>query len=375
MTAPRFIAAIGLVLFVAASAAAQGGDARRYLPDRADEDWSFLKEAPHIDFWDPVKYIPLGREDWFVTLSAEARLRPEGFRIRPTRTRPATTDSYLLQRYLAGADAHLGRRVRVFAEVQSGVINGSLRSPRPTDRNLLDLHQAFVEWRRPPGTNRRSSVKIGRQELAIGSTRLISASPGLNVQRALDGATVVRDALSWTVSGAIARLVGLEAGLFDDRSGSGQLFWGVAASRRSPRFERGELALYYLGIDRATSLYAGAIGAERRHTAGVKWTGTGARAALNYDGLFQWGTFGGAVIRAWAFATETSWQIASTRGRPRASVRLDAASGDRDPADARLQTFNPLFPGNSYAGAVGLLGPTNLIDVTPALRLTPRQSL
>jgi len=36
----------------------------RYLPDAADQDWSFLKNAPKTDIWDPVKYIRLGREDW-----------------------------------------------------------------------------------------------------------------------------------------------------------------------------------------------------------------------------------------------------------------------------------------------------------------------
>jgi hypothetical protein len=54
-------------------------------------------------------------------------------------------------------------------------------------------------------------------------------------------------------------------------------------------------------------------------------------------------------------------------------VRADIASGDKDRLDPRLQAFNPLFPGNSFAGAVGLLGPTNLTDVTPALTMVPHR--
>src|SRR5262249_34517242 len=53
----------------------------------------------------------------------------------------------------------------------------------------------------------------------------------------------------------------------------------------------------------------------------------------------------------------------------------DIASGDKDPADPRLQSFNPLFPGNSYAGAVGLFGPTNLTDLTPAVNLVPHNKV
>ena len=364
-----------LLVVLGTPAAAQERPPRTYLPDRADEDWSFLKEAPKVEFWDTLKYIPLGRDDRFVTLSGEVRYRSEGFRIRETLARPATIDNYMLQRYLFGADVHLGSRARVFTELQSGIINGRLQSPRPTDRNTLDLHQGFVQWRQSVRANHRVSVKAGRQELAIGSTRLISASPGLNVKRSFDGAEISYRSPSWTLAGAAARLVGLQGGAFDDRPDSGQLFWGAAASRRGPRFQRGELGAYYLGVDRSQSLYAQGIAPERRHTVGAKWTGTGDRVSLNYDGLFQWGSFGGARIRAWGFATETGYQLASRGWRPRVSVRADIASGDRDRADPQLQAFNPLFPGNSYSGAVGLLGPTNLTDLTPSLTMSPMANL
>lgn len=363
-----------MVLLKAGEAAAQNTD-RVYRPNPADEDWSFLKAAPRADFWDPAKYIRLGRDGWFMTASGEIRIRPEGFRIRPTDDRPSVVDNYLLQRYLFGVDTHLGTRTRVFAEIQSGIIGGRLQSPRPTDQNTLDIHQAFVEWRQPLHHDRLLSVKAGRQELAIGSTRLISASPGLNVKRSFDGAVVSYRAPSWTLSGATARLVALTPGNFDDRWTSGLLFWGVAASRRSPRFERGELGAYYLGLDRAQSLFAQGIAPERRHTVGMKWTGSGARLTLNYDVLLQWGTFGGAPIRAWAFATETGYQLTTRGWRPRLGVRADLASGDRDAADPRLEAFNPLFPGNSYSGAVGLLGPTNVTDLTPTLTMRPWRSV
>jgi hypothetical protein len=179
---------------------------------------------------------------------------------------------------------------------------------------------------------------------------------------------------SWTLAGAAASLVSVGGGSFDDRADGRQPFWGVAASRRSPRFERGELGVYYLGIDRPRSLFHQGIAHERRHTAGVKWTGTGTQADLNYDALFQWGRFGDESVRAWAFATESGYRL-STKWRPRISLRADFASGDRDKADPRLDSFNPLFPGNSYSGAVGLFGPTNLTDFTPALTLAPARGL
>jgi hypothetical protein len=373
-----FLTVLAVVLTTASAAAQETQPrTRQYLPDAADEDWSFLKTAPKADFWDPIKYIALGREDWFMTLSGEVRYRPEAFRILATDTQSGAKDGYFLQRYLFGADVHLGPRARVFTEVQSGIINGKFGSPRPTDQNTLDMHQAFFEWRQPVRGTHRVSAKVGRQELAIGSTRLISASPGLNVKRSFDGAGLSYRTSSWTATGAVAKLVGIGRGAFDDWVADEPLFWGVAVSRRAPRFRNGELAGYYLGVDRKQSLYAQGVGQDLRHTVGVKWSGAGVPLDVNYDAIFQWGTFAGAPIRAWAFATETGYLItsSSSRWRLRASVRADIASGDHDPADPRLQAFSPLLPGNSYSGAVGLLGPTNLTDATPALTMSPRRDL
>ena len=49
--------------------------------------------------------------------------------------------------------------------------------------------------------------------------------------------------------------------------------------------------------------------------------------------------------------------------------------GRSRPERSALESFNPLFPGNSYSGAVGLFGPTNLTDFNPSLTVFPRRGL
>jgi Alginate export len=359
-----------LVAFIclAAELSAQQPVVRSYSLNTADEDWSFLRDrTKRNDFWDPLKYISLGREGRYLTLSSEIRYRVEGFHLRGDSSTPSTMDNYLLQRYLVGADLHLGPRLRLFTEFQSGIINGQLRSPRPQDRNIADFHQAFLEWRQPVKGKSVFGLKAGRQEMSIGSSRLISASPGLNVKRSFDGALLYFRSDSWRVSGTFAKLVAVNPSAFDDRPDHEQTFWGVSASRKSPRFQKGELGFYYLDVDRARAEYDQGQGRDLRRTVGVKWTGTGTRLDLNYDFIWQWGSFEGSAVRAWAFSTETGYRFAGTRGKPRLSVRTDIASGDRDRSDPKLQSFNPLFPGNSYSGQVGFFGPTNLTDFTPAV--------
>jgi len=40
-----------------------------YHMDRSEENWSFLQDSSmRSDFWDPIKYIRLGREGWYLSL-------------------------------------------------------------------------------------------------------------------------------------------------------------------------------------------------------------------------------------------------------------------------------------------------------------------
>jgi hypothetical protein len=349
--------------------------ARAYRPNIADEDWSFLEDkALRQDVFDPVKYIPLWNGRSYLTFGGEARIRPEGFRLRGATSEANVVDNYVFQRYLFATDWHLGKRFRVYGELQSGLLNGKLASPRPTDKNVADIHQAFVEYHSPrPSTagsgGRQLYLRVGRQEMSIGSSRLISASQGLNVKRSFDGVVGGYQAGRWLAEGGAARLVAVGGGAFDDTSTPAQEFWGGAVRRTGVLFPGGAAGAYYLGVDRRVSIYTQGPGAERRHTVGGKFAGVWKAWEFDYDVVGQWGEFAGAPARGWGLSAENSVRVRAWPLRPRFTLRVNAASGDRDAADPRLQSFNPLFPGNAYSGLVGLLGPTNLSDVTPAVQL------
>jgi hypothetical protein len=121
-----------MFICLAGNLSAQQPAVRDYLPNTADEDWSFFSErCQRNDFWAPLKYIPLGRKGHYLTVSSEIRYRAEGFHLPSDGRAPSTTDTCLLQRDLVGADLHLGPRFRLYTEFQSDIINGQLRSPRP----------------------------------------------------------------------------------------------------------------------------------------------------------------------------------------------------------------------------------------------------
>jgi hypothetical protein len=367
------VLALGCLLTVAT------GDAhaqqRVYQPNLAEEDWSFLADpAKRIDRWDPLKYISLGRDGWFMTLAGEIRYRPEGFRIRPTDTSASTRDNYLLQRYLFGTDLHFGSRTRVYSEFQSGIINGRTQGPRPTDQNTFDLHQLFLELNSRRDAKVGVDLRLGRQELNIGSSRLISASPTLNTKRSFDGLRLSVTVRGWRFESAVAALTALQPGVFDDGADTDIKFWGVAAVWPGQRL-KGSWTFYYLGLSNDDIQFAQGRGRDERHTVGVGWRAAARAVDFNYDLILQQGSFEGGSVDAWGVSTETGVRLPGVGWRPRVGLRANAASGDRDRLDASLQSFNPLFPGASFAGPIGLFGATNMIDVTPFVSVMPARRL
>src|ERR1700693_4334621 len=124
--AAPFVAVWALVLFAsvrcvqAQSAADPTIPNRNYTLLREDEDWSFLRN-PNLrqDFWDPIKFIPLRRsnKDWYLTIGGEAREVWEQIGNDNWGKQPYM-NAYLNERYMLSFDAHYGKHVRSFVELQ-----------------------------------------------------------------------------------------------------------------------------------------------------------------------------------------------------------------------------------------------------------------
>jgi hypothetical protein len=341
----------------------------QYQPLRYEEDWSTLRDpSRRTDFWDPVKYIELHEGRWYVSLGGEGRVRYEALQNAAFGSGPQDGNGYVLQRYLAHADFHAGSRVRLFAEVQSGLESGRTGGPRPTDEDRLEFHQAFLELKTGP-PERSFTLRVGRQEVGFGSGRLISASEGRNVRRTFDAVRPIVRLGSWTWNGLVARLVAVEPGVFDNSHEPWQTFGGVGFIRAHGSRQEEGTSGYYLRFSRRAAQFNQGIGHEVRQTLGSRTWGRWADADYNYELILQWGSFAGAPIRAWALATDTGYSFRWLRWPTRVGLRADLTTGDSRRDDPALETFNPLFPGTAYSGRAGLIGPANSIDMTPGVRL------
>jgi hypothetical protein len=363
------VCAVRPVQVLAQSAATEKRPA--YQSFRYDEDWSFLSvNSRESDWLDPLKYISLGREDWYATVAGEIRERYELLDEPGFGAGSEDKNGYFLQRYLLSSDFHLGSRVRAFTEVQSGLENGRNGGPRPTDLDRLDVHQAFLDWKVVSSNHHSFSIRLGRQELGFGSGRLISPAEGLNTRRSLDGVRLTMKIGPIVWNATTLRLVKSLPDVFDDVPDHTQLEWGTGMTAPHPLWNKANMSLYYFGLDRKSSIYRKGVGREIRHTIGSRSFKTSGKWDFNYEGIVQWGSFLGKPIRAGALSEDTGFILSRYRFRPRFGIRADIATGDRGPHAKALGSFNPLFEAApAYSGPSGLLGPTNLIDLTPSIRM------
>jgi hypothetical protein len=335
--------------------------------NRADEDYRYVRDPSNrTDCWDPVKYVPLNASgNSYLSLGGEARERYEYSNHSNWGQGPQDDNGYLLQRYLLNAGLSIGRHVRFFSELENGREGG----PRSIDKNELDFFQAFLDVKADWGGNGNLVLRSGRQELSYGSQRIISVRKGPNVLRSFDGFRAMYRGRGIQVDAFATQPVETEPYVFDDSTDPSLRLWGVYSVLPLPLVPEGNADLYYIGFCNRHARFDQGNGRETRHSVGTRLWRTAKPLDYNFEFIYQWGSFGDGHIQAWTAASDTGYSFGSLPLRPRLGLKADITSGDKDPNDPDLQTFNPLFPKGAYFGEDGLLGPANHIDLNPSVDL------
>ncbi|MCO5786222.1 hypothetical protein DHB74_07645 [Pseudomonas sp. G11-1] len=339
---------------------------------RWNEDYRYLAENTPRNTYENLKYQPfeMAGHEGFVSFGGSVRSRINAYDNDRFGLQGGADGTVWLQRFYGHADIHLGGGFRAFVELSANYADarGDL-APGPFDKDRAAVGQAFFDWQ--TGDSR---WRVGRQEMGLGSARLMGTRDGSNVRRSYDG-------LRWDGSYGGAQWkafylqpVDVEEGGFDNTSRRDESVWGLYSAWA---LGRGSADFYYLGLDRKDAVYAQGMENETRHSVGIRLYGMQNGWDWDLEALYQFGDFGDSDIRAWTVASLVGYRFADVRWQPRIALSANVASGDSDPDDGRLQTFNPLFPNLAYFEEAAIFAPQNFYNIEPEIswRLTPQLSL
>jgi hypothetical protein len=152
-------------------------------------NWSFLKDpSQRTDFFDPIKYIPIGNGDSFISFGLEYRIEYERYTAYNFDMGPQDRNGYLMQRLLTHMDLHFTKHVRVYTEFQFDYSNYRNGGPRPgIDEDRGDVHQLFLDLGSDAISGSGLSLRVGRQEIVKGHGRLLDNNEGPTVKLSYDG--------------------------------------------------------------------------------------------------------------------------------------------------------------------------------------------
>jgi len=161
-------------------------------------------------------------------------------------------------------------------------------------QDKFDLHQVFVDVTVGATGPSAAVLRVGRQEIAVGSGRMYALREGPNVPLSFDGVRVIAHAGPWQLNGWAARPVDTTPGVFDDGSHRSFDVWGVYGRRVITLWRQSVgIDLYYLGLARDAAQFGQGTANETRHTFGARVWHQGTWA-YDVEAMFQAGRFGSA---------------------------------------------------------------------------------
>ncbi len=324
------------------------------------------KNTEH-DLFDPLKRIRLG-ENWLFTTGGDVRSRYEN----KYNARLGQRDNhYNLTRARVYGDLWYRDDFRVFVE-GIGAWSQFQDLPRlPIDENKSDLLNAFVDVKVADLGGSPAYVRAGRQELLLGSQRLISTLDWANTRRTFQGVRGFRQTEKWDFDLFWVQPVAINPNRIDSVDNN-QNFFGAWATHRPKKGHT--IDAYYLLLDNTNRVTQQGIprGNFTRHTVGGRYAGTEGNVLFDSETAFQFGEQNGRDVFAAMTTQGLGYNFKDAAWNPSVWAYYDYASGGRNGAN----TFNQLFPfGHYYLGWIDQVGRQNIHDLNFHLYLYPTKWL
>ena len=343
---------------------------------RSEENYSLLLQNDTLrnaSFLNKLKAILLNKSrSVYLSLGGEFRPRWEYLDNKNWSAGASADENFYSQRILFHSDLHLGKHIRFFGQLTHGLV--SLDEPVYVQSDKLDLHQAFAEFTIPIKNN-TLRLRAGRQELLLGSGRLMAFRDGPNSRRSFDMVRLILEGKGFNSNLFWGREVKVPDGIFDNNSADAPYTWGMGLTTDTRKI-LGNTTIYYIGFDAKLTKYNDGINPEKRHTVGLRRFGNlGKHFKYNTEFNYQFGKFGNKTISAFSIEGDWHYNLIHTKFKPDFGIKLDYISGDTNQGDDKLGTFNPYFNNPAYFGLITQVAAMNLFDIHPSIQLQLTEKL
>lgn len=305
-----------------------------------------------------LKSISLGSNNT-LSLGGSYRFQSEHFRNENFMKDANPTQDWLLHRAMLHAHLKFHSKLQLFAEISSSFVSNKQHTS-PVDEDKLNINQLFVKY----NLNHYWHLLIGRQNMRLGSGRLIDVREGPNVRLSFDMVEMKYQNKKTSITGFYAIPVQQKYGVFDNDALNtdetlSALYWTQSWNKDT------NTDIYLLYKKEANKTWNAGTADDKRASIGLRMFGQWNGIDYNNEFVYQTGSFGDATIDAWTI----SLNIEKTLKTPHPftlGMKTEIISGDNDAKDNSLNSFDGLYPRGVYFGKVAYFGPSNLINIHPS---------
>ncbi|MEM1260680.1 MAG: alginate export family protein, partial [Bacteroidota bacterium] len=208
------------------------------------------------------------------------------------------------------------------------------------------------------------NLLVGRQNMRLGSGRLIDVREGPNVRLSFDMVQLQYEDANSELTAFYAVPVRVGQGVFDNealdfKESVGAVYWTQHWNGNTGT------DVYSIYKEEEGKTWNSGTADDHRLSLGLRHFGELGRLRYNNEFVFQMGSFGEQDIRAWTVSFNIEYPVEVLGLQSYLGLKTEAISGDTSNTDSSLNTFDGLYPRGAYFGRVARIGPSNLFDIHP----------